>query len=152
MSKLVEHKEMIHVGAEVVLFAGITYYVYSKTSKLSASMEALTKEVAEQKERIIKHETIINSMISQIEKLHEYVQAVDRNKESVRVSAHVATPVSAHVAAPSPRRRQNSPIRISKPSQAPVARFEELPSDDSEGSDIDDDEITDELHELQSKA
>lgn len=119
-------------------------------------MEALTKEVAEQKERIIKHETIINSMISQIEKLHEYVQAVERNKESVRVSApvatHVSAPVAAPVAAPSPRRRQNSPIRISKPPQAPVVRFEELASDDSEGSDIDDDEITDELHELESKA
>jgi len=78
MSKILENKQLIHVGTEIVALIGLTYYFYSKNKKLLENIENLSQRLDEQEDMVQKHEQVIMQL----------VQAVNRQMPPTREPRH----------------------------------------------------------------
>lgn len=61
-SKLLDNKQLVHIGAEVVVFAGLTFYFSKKNAKLMGHIAELSQRLEEQEDHINKLETAINNI------------------------------------------------------------------------------------------
>lgn len=146
MSKLVEHKEIIHIGTEIVLMAGLSYYFHSKTKKLSSRLEELEKQLAENKATIANHAQVIQNIMGHIDSLNQKL-----------TSAHIPTHERKKGKELQPRRdtksAKKSPkkpiIIVPQPKIVEIEELDELTSSEEEDSDVDA-EIEEELRELGS--
>ena len=143
MSKLVEHKEMIHVGTEIVILAGVSYYFYNRTNKLRIRVDELEKALSNQNEIIAKHGEYITALSQQLESTQRMVMSVQQgvNQPTPRPSSNRPTPVPVPKKRASPR----PPVNIVMTQPKKIEQIEEISSD--EESDVDA-EIEEELKEL----
>ena len=152
MSKLVENKQLIHIGTEVVVLVGLTFYFSQKNKKLIGHIEDLAQRVEDQEDMLQKHEQIIRKLVETIN---------NRPPTPTPTPTHQAyqkpkkVPVSRHRSAPLqvPQRPKSPPKKISfneSPSfeQLPSSSEEEDEEDEEEDDDDLDSEIQAELEEL----
>jgi len=61
-SNIFDNKQLIHIGAEVVVLTGLTFYFSSKNRKLMEHVEELAHKLEEQEDHIQKLEGVINNL------------------------------------------------------------------------------------------
>lgn len=61
-SKLLDNKQLIHIGAEAVVLLGLTFYFSSKNRKLMEHIEELAQRLEDQEDKIQKLESAINNI------------------------------------------------------------------------------------------
>jgi hypothetical protein len=62
MSKLLEHKQIIHIASEVVVLSGLVFYFSSKNKKLLEHIEDLAQRMEDQEDQIQKLETAVKNI------------------------------------------------------------------------------------------
>jgi hypothetical protein len=154
MSKLLEHKQIIHIATEIVALIGIIFYFSSKNKKLLEHIEDLSQRLEDQEDLIQKHEQIIRQLVQAVNKVPQL---------STKTSTKTSTK-------PKNIKEKNTHIPQKSPLARPVKskvqfddndEFEETPepfqqavveeySSDDDDSDLDA-EIADELEELQQQ-
>jgi hypothetical protein len=147
MSKLLENKQIIHVGAEIVALAGLTFYFSTQNKKLLGHISAIAQQLEEQKRIVNNHENSIKSLVKQV------------NLLSCR-------PITKHFPIQSKRKKErkerqintNSVNRVNvRPASSPVDGatievIEERSDTDGSGDDSNlDAEIEEELNELKER-
>jgi hypothetical protein len=65
MSSIFQNKQILHIIVEMVVISGIVIYFYRKTKESSLQIELLLKRIQIQDEILQKHETMLNSLLSQ---------------------------------------------------------------------------------------
>lgn len=66
-SKIFDNKQMIHIGAELVVLTGLTFYFSSKNRKLMEHIEDLSQRLEEQEDQIQKIQGALNNLGSVIQ-------------------------------------------------------------------------------------
>lgn len=157
MSKLLENKQMLHIGAEIVSLVGVVYYFSRKNTELLKHIEEITQRLDEQEEIIAKQDQVIKAIIA---KMNGYA--------APQTSAHQGTREQA-TSRPSQKKQQKQVAKTddavvptttttssfafvipaqSSSATSKIARVQEVQEDDDDG-DLDD-ELTEELAELQN--
>ena len=68
MSKLLEHKNLIHIATEIGVLVGLTFYFSSKNKKLLEHIEDLSQRLEEQEDLIQKHDQILKQLVQVVNK------------------------------------------------------------------------------------
>ena len=140
MSKLVENKQLIHIGTEVVVLVGLTFYFSQKNKKLIGHIEDLAQRVEDQEDMLQKHEQIIRKLVETLNN-----RSPTPTPNPTPTTPHKAyqkpkkVPVPIHHSAPlqAPQRPKSPPIKISF-NESPS--FEQLASSSSSSEEEDEDE------------
>jgi hypothetical protein len=104
MSKLVEHKDMIHVGTEVVVLAGLAYYFHRKTGNLSTRVNELQEHVTKLEEALKSQVLATQNLGSYVSNLNELVAQMNIKLSTRQPSPYVPSPL-----APTPRKAPTKP-------------------------------------------
>lgn len=169
-SKILDNKQLIHIGCEVVVLAGLTFYFSSKNRKLMEHIEDLAQRLEEQEDHIQKLEQTVNNLGSLIQnRVIPSLQQRTNEKSTppVITQRSIPTPRKAPRKAPrnttrnttrsathrTPRKAQRkAPLRehptIQAPQHPPPPVEHDEPEIEDEESDLDA-EIQEELNELE---
>ena len=127
MSSIIENKQLVHIGTEIVILAGLSYYFNNKNVKLLESIEVINLRLNQQEEMIQKQEMMIKKLMIKVEQNHSQRQpSIEPKKVSKKqniVSFEEKTPI--------------------------IVRIEEDVDEETESAL--DDEIEEELNELKTK-
>jgi len=63
-SKLFDNKQLVHIGSEIVVLLGLTFYFSSKNKKLSGHIDELAQRLEEQEDHIQKLESTIQQQLT----------------------------------------------------------------------------------------
>lgn len=164
MSNLVERKDMIHMGVEIIVIAGVAYYFQRKTTSLSKSLEELASKIKDLEEVVVKQQQVIQNMGMHLNSLNEFMNST-QNRPQVKPKSSaegrdtnvlkVHSKVKSKHATKSPVVHSSPPLKrpTAIPSKKSVVKFNELINSctdtDSDNSESLDKEIEDELNELQ---
>lgn len=118
-----ENHQIIHVVSEVVLFAGLVFWISKKNSNLTNTIDDLTQRIQEQEEQLKRHEELIKQLITNINNLVPH-HPPHHHKKVVHKKPPVKTRITKEIVVPPPQ------------------------SDSEHESDLDN-ELTDEIKELQ---
>lgn len=67
MTSIIENKQLLHIGAEFVIIAGISYYFNNKNAKLLETIEVINLRLNQQEEMIQKQEMLIKKLMIKVE-------------------------------------------------------------------------------------
>lgn len=136
MSRLIENKQLVHIGTEIIILIGLSLYFNNKNKKMVSHIDELSKRLEECEKLILKHEDIIKQLVAMFNSRQsppEVKQNVFKSKHKVN-SKHKQLPI------------QHPVVQQSKP-KITFQKNENTSSD----SDLDD-EIAEELKELQDNS
>ena len=129
MNSIIENKQLVHIGAEIVIIAGLSYYFNNKNAKLLETIEVISLRLNQQEEMIQKQEMMIKKLQIKLEENNHEKHPVLETKKVIKKVADKRT-VSF----------EEKPVSI-------VRIEEEIVEDDTASSDLDK-EIEEELKEL----
>jgi hypothetical protein len=127
MSSIIENKQLVHIGTEIVILAGLSYYFNNKNVKLLESIEVINLRLNQQEEMIQKQEMMIKKLMIKVEQNHSQRQP---SIEPKKIS-----------------KKQNI-VSFEETDKINIVRIEE---DEEETESALDDEIEEELNELKTK-
>lgn len=129
MSSIIENKQLVHIGTEIVILAGLSYYFNNKNVKLLESIEVINLRLNQQEEMIQKQEMMIKKLMIKVEQNHSQRQP---SIEPKKIS-----------------KKQNIVSFEEKTDKINIVRIED--DDEEETESALDDEIEEELNELKTK-
>jgi hypothetical protein len=101
MSSIIENKQLVHIGAEIVILAGVSYYFSNKNSKLLESIEVMNLRLNQQEEMLQKQDMLIKKLMVKVEQNHTQSKSSVEPKKVIKkqnaVSFEEKTPVIVRV-------------------------------------------------------
>ena len=155
MSKLLEHKHLIHIACEIVVATGIILHNNQKCKKLMKHIEDLIQRVEDQEDMIKKHEEVIQHLLSYVNNQQQIARSQPRvnqpilpTKQSSKSSVPKPVPKPVHrnpPLEPPPEVKKPKPeVKFVKPNN--TEEYQEELGEESEAEL--DDAIQNELNEL----
>lgn len=124
--KLFDNKQLLHIGAEVVVLLGLTFYFSSKNKKLVEHIENLSQRMEEQEDKIQKLELKLQQLTQVIPQLSQGLQQVSLNTNALADRMNSAPSHRANK-----ERRRALPPRVSPVAEVSIlkdTRVKESPS------------------------
>jgi len=101
MSSIIENKQLVHIGAEIVILAGVSYYFSNKNSKLLESIEVMNLRLNQQEEMLQKQDMLIKKLMVKVEQNQSPSRSSVEPKKVIKkqntVSFEEKTPVIVRV-------------------------------------------------------
>lgn len=136
MSSLFKNKQVIHIGIEIIIVAGITFYFYRQIQSFQEQIKTLENVINDLKEINNDQEKTITKLIYKIDKLNKPTTA---NKLTTTKFHTISKPLTI--------KRKNIPVKIEPKVEEIFSDIDEYDNEQTEEVNLDD-EITDELKEL----
>ena len=134
MSKLIENKQLVHIGSEIIVIIGLTFYFNNKNKKLVGQIEELSNRLQENEKLVAKHEDVIRQLVNLVNSRPPVPEQKSNNISKSKKHKHKQLPL---------------PLPIQQPSK-PKISFRDNNEDVDSDSDSDlDAEIAEELQELE---
>ena len=113
MSSIIENKQLVHIGAEIVILAGVSYYFSNKNAKLLESIEVINLRLNQQEEMIQKQDMLIKKLMIKVEQNHpksqsSVVEPKKVTKKQSSVSFEEKTPIIVRIEEDDPEETESN--------------------------------------------